>query len=97
MMRTTVVSLDGLIHHPFTHMKNTFSTYRTAYLTLKEENSQEEEGQDVMMEDKPVCNDPYCKCPCHGNMGPPPPPPPPPTYSGHLSNRCSLDTRVIRT
>ena len=36
MMRTTVVSLDGLIHHPFTRTKNTFITYRIAYLTLKE-------------------------------------------------------------
>jgi len=49
----------------------------------KEENTQEEEGQDVLMEDKPVCNDPYCKCPCHGNMGPPPPPLPPPAYGAN--------------
>ena len=47
----------------------------------KEENTQEEEGQDVLMEDKVVCNNPYCKCTCHGNMAPPPPPPPcPPAY-----------------
>jgi hypothetical protein len=36
MMRTNVISLDGLIHQPFNWMKNTSSTYRTAYLTKKE-------------------------------------------------------------
>ena len=47
----------------------------------KEENTQEEEGQDVPMEDRAVCSDPYCKCTYHGNMAPPPPPPPcPPAY-----------------
>ena len=50
----------------------------------KEENTQEEEEQDVPMEDKAVCNNPYCKCTCHGNMAPPPPPPPcPPAYGGN--------------
>ena len=35
MTRTTVISRDGLIHHPFTRTQNTSSTYKTAFLTSK--------------------------------------------------------------
>ena len=76
-------------------------------MSAPKEESTQEEGQDVMMEDKPVCNDPYCKCPAMETWG-----------LLHLrlllhmveigtmdkalhscprSNMCFLDARVIRT
>jgi hypothetical protein len=35
MMRKTIISLHGLIHHAFTRMQDASNTYRTTYLTAK--------------------------------------------------------------